>query len=120
VETKETPLSKVVVPMLKVTPIIGMKESEAAFEMRIVNAVNLLVGNYNAAEYNAYTELRHGQLNCVFELAGVLCQPRPEPIRHAPKKWKAPTMVQALAPKRSTEKQKCVKVSSCSGDPTSA
>jgi hypothetical protein len=31
VETKETPLSKVMVPMPKVTPIIGKQESEAAF-----------------------------------------------------------------------------------------
>jgi hypothetical protein len=60
VETKETPLSKVTMPMLKVTPIIGMKESEAVFEMRIINAHNLLVGNYNVVEHNAYTGLRHG------------------------------------------------------------
>jgi hypothetical protein len=36
VEMKEAPLSKVIVPMLKVTAVIGMKESGATFEMRIV------------------------------------------------------------------------------------
>jgi hypothetical protein len=60
VEMKETPLSKVVVLMPKVTPIIGTKESEAAFEARIINVVNLLVGNYNVAEHNAYTGLHYG------------------------------------------------------------
>jgi hypothetical protein len=34
VETKETPLSKVVVLMPKVTPVIGMKQLKAAFETR--------------------------------------------------------------------------------------
>jgi hypothetical protein len=77
---KEMPLSKVVVSMPKFTPTIGVKESEAAFEMRIMNVANLLVGNYNVAEHNAYTGLWHGQLNNVFESAGLLCQPRPEPV----------------------------------------
>jgi hypothetical protein len=54
VETKESPLSKVVVPMPQVTTVIGAHESNAEFEARIVYAVNLLVGNYNVAEYNAY------------------------------------------------------------------
>jgi hypothetical protein len=49
VETKETPLSKVVVLKSKVTPVIGMKDSEATFETHIINAANLLVGNYNVA-----------------------------------------------------------------------
>jgi hypothetical protein len=84
VETKKTPLSKVVVPMLKVTPIIGTKESEADFELQIINAAILLVGNYNVAEHNAYTGLHCGRLSHVFELAGVLCQPHREPIAHAP------------------------------------
>jgi hypothetical protein len=60
VEMKETPLSKVVVPMPKVTPTIGTKESEAAFETRIVNTANLLVNDYNVMEHNAYTGLHHG------------------------------------------------------------
>jgi hypothetical protein len=54
VETKESPLSKVVVPMPQVTTIIGAHESNAEFEARIMYAVNLLVGNYNVVEYNAY------------------------------------------------------------------
>jgi hypothetical protein len=33
VETKETPLSKVVVSLPTITPVVGMKESGAAFEM---------------------------------------------------------------------------------------
>jgi hypothetical protein len=57
---KETPLSKVVVMMPKVTPAIEAKESEVAFETRIMNTTNLLVGKYNVAEHNAYTGLRHG------------------------------------------------------------
>jgi hypothetical protein len=55
VEGRETPLSKVVVPMPKVTPIIGKQESEVAFEARIVAMANLLVGNYYALEHNSYT-----------------------------------------------------------------
>jgi hypothetical protein len=60
VETKETPLLKVVVPRPKVTPVIGTKESEASFKMRIMNAANLLVGNYNVAGHNGYTGFWHG------------------------------------------------------------
>jgi hypothetical protein len=75
VETKESPMSKVVVPMPQVTTGIGEWESEVVFEAHIVNAVNSLVGNYNVVEHNAYQGLRHGRLNGVFELAGVLCQP---------------------------------------------
>jgi hypothetical protein len=73
VEKKEAPLSKVMAPMLKVTPIIGRQESKAGFEARIVTATNSLVGNYNIMEYNAYIGLQHGCLNLVFELVGVLC-----------------------------------------------
>jgi hypothetical protein len=76
----ETLLTKVVVRMPKITPIIGTQESETALEARIVVAANLLVGNYCVTEHNACTGLRHGRLNRVVELAGVLCQPRPEPI----------------------------------------
>jgi hypothetical protein len=75
VETQESPLSKVVVPMLLVTTIIRAQESRAEFEARIVNVTNLLVGNYNIVEHNAYKGLRHRRLNRVLELAGVLCQP---------------------------------------------
>jgi hypothetical protein len=62
VEVKGTPLSMVVVPMLKITPTIGTHESDAAIEARIVTAANLLVGNYNVTEHNAQTGLRHGWL----------------------------------------------------------
>jgi hypothetical protein len=60
VETKETTLTRVVVPMPKVTPSIGVKENESMFETRIVNAANLLVGKYNVVEQNAYTGLWYG------------------------------------------------------------
>jgi hypothetical protein len=60
VEKRETPLSKVVVPMPKVTPIIGKQESEAAFEARIIATANLLAGNYCVPEHNSYTGLWHG------------------------------------------------------------
>jgi hypothetical protein len=80
VETKETPLSRVVVPMPNVTPAIGAKETESAFETWIVNATNLMVGKYSIVKHNTYTGLRHGGLNHIFKLAGVLCQPRQEPI----------------------------------------
>jgi hypothetical protein len=60
VEMEETPLSKVMVPMLKVTPTIGNQELEAALEAQIVVATNLLVGIYNVEENNAYIGLQHG------------------------------------------------------------
>jgi hypothetical protein len=82
VETKETPLSKVVVSMPQVTHIIGVQEQGTAFEARIMNAASLLVGNYNITEHNAYKGLRHGWLNWVFELVGVLYRPRQESIVH--------------------------------------
>jgi hypothetical protein len=93
VETKESSLSKVVVSMPQVPLVIGAWEHGAEFEARIANAVNLLVGNYNITEHNAYKGLRHGRLNCVLELARVLCQPRPEPIV-----WKRKPAIMALAP----------------------
>jgi hypothetical protein len=54
VETKEPPLSKVVVLMPQVDAAFGIEESGAKFQVRIPNCVNLLVGNYNVAEHNAY------------------------------------------------------------------
>jgi hypothetical protein len=84
----ESPISKVVVPMPKVTPMIGKKESEAAFEVWIVQAANQQLGNYCMTEDNSCTGLLHGWLNHVFELAGVPYQPRPEPLAHATKKRK--------------------------------
>jgi hypothetical protein len=125
VETKEMPLSKVVVTIPKVTPVIEANESGAAFEKRILQAANLLVGNYSMMEHNACDGLCYGRLNLMFELAGVLCQLRPEPVAHAPRKWKAATATQAPAPKKATKKRKHPKlapkkVSSRSGDQTSA
>jgi hypothetical protein len=63
-----------------ITAAIGEREYDAMFVARAENAVNLLVGNYNIVEHNAYQGLRYGRLNRIFELVGVLCQPRPEPI----------------------------------------
>jgi hypothetical protein len=100
-ETKETPLSKVVVLMPQVTAIIGAQESGAEFEARITNAMNLLVGNYNITEHNACQELRHGWVNHIFELVRVLCQPHPEPA--VQKRMSMPV----LMPKKASEKQKC-------------
>jgi hypothetical protein len=52
VERNESPMSKVMVPMPQVNPIIGAQEPGAAFEAQIVNAMNLLVGNYNITKHN--------------------------------------------------------------------
>jgi hypothetical protein len=57
VETKESPLSKVVVPMPQVDTVIGIEEFGAEFEARIRNAANLLVGKYNVVEHHAYQHL---------------------------------------------------------------
>jgi hypothetical protein len=80
VETKESPLSKVMVLMPLITITIMEWESEAKFVAHVENAANLLVGNYNIVEHKAYQGLRYSRLNRIFELARVLCQPRPEPI----------------------------------------
>jgi hypothetical protein len=120
VERKETPLSKVMMPMPNVTPTIGKQKSEAAFKAWIVATANLLVGNYCMMELNSCMGLRHGLLNHVFELAGVLCQPRLEPIARVSKKRQAvAAAAQPPVLKKSTEKQKCMKGSSRSGDETS-
>jgi hypothetical protein len=60
VETKEFPLSKVEVLIPQIDAAIRADESRAEFEVCIVNVVNLLVGNYNVAEHNAYQGLQHG------------------------------------------------------------
>jgi hypothetical protein len=65
-----------------------------------MNATNLLVGNYNIAEHNAYKGLRHGMLNHVFELAYVLCQPHAEPIVRTARKQKSAATVPASALKK--------------------
>jgi hypothetical protein len=51
----------------------------------------------------------------VFELAGVLYQPHPEPIARASRKQKVIVAAQTLVPKKATEKQKRPKGSSRSG-----
>jgi hypothetical protein len=60
VEAKEPPMSRVVVPMPQLTPVIGAQEPGAAFEAQIANATNLLLGNYNITEHNTCRGLRHG------------------------------------------------------------
>jgi hypothetical protein len=50
VEMRESPLSKVTVPMPQVTVAIGEKEMPAAFEAQIVIVVNVLIGNYSMTE----------------------------------------------------------------------
>jgi hypothetical protein len=74
VEMKESPLSKVIVLMPRVTTAIGQRESEATFVARIEKAVNELVGRYNIVEHNVYQGLRYGQLNHVLK-----CRPPPSP-----------------------------------------
>jgi hypothetical protein len=86
VEMRESPLSKVVVPMPKVTAVIGKQEARAAFQTRIAAVVNRLIGNYCTMEHTACVTLRHGRLNRVFELADMSYRPRPEPLAHAMKK----------------------------------
>jgi hypothetical protein len=66
--------------MPQITTAIGEWESESKFVVHVKNAPNLLVSKYNITEHKAYQGLRHEWLNHIFQLAGVLCQPRPEPI----------------------------------------
>jgi hypothetical protein len=73
----ELPLSKVKVPVLKVTATIGERETGVAFKAR----------NYNTSEHHVCsTQLQHGCLNRVFVLAGRSYQPCPEPNAHMVKK----------------------------------
>jgi hypothetical protein len=89
------------VTMPQITAAIGERESKSKFVVRIENAANLLVGKYNIAEHKAYQELRHGRLNYIFELAGVLCHPRPKPIA-----WKHKSAAMGVAPTlRKTSRQ---------------
>jgi hypothetical protein len=120
VEKKETPLSKVMVPMPKVTPIIVKQESEAAFEAQIVAASSLPVGNYCITENNTYMGLRHGRINHVFDLSGVHYLPHPEPNIRISMKWQAAAAgAQVIMPKKTSNKRKRVKGSSRSRDQTS-
>jgi hypothetical protein len=101
VETKESPLSKVVVLMPQINAAIRTEESRVKFEVCIVNTANLLVGNYNVVEHNTYHGLQHGWLNHIFKLAGVLYQPRPDPIVW---KRKPVAVTLALAPRKTSGK----------------
>jgi hypothetical protein len=116
VETKESPLPKVMVMMPQLITTIGEQESKAKFVVHIENAMNLLVGNYNIAEHKAYQRPRHGRLNRIFELAGVLCQPRPEPIV---RKCMSATMGMTPAPRKTSGKWGRGRRSSHSGTQTS-
>jgi hypothetical protein len=58
--------------MPQITTAIGQRESEAKFVALIKNAANLLVGKHNIVEHKSYQGLRHGWLNHIFQLAGVL------------------------------------------------
>jgi hypothetical protein len=80
-ETNESLLSKVILPMPRIGTAIGEQESGAKLASHIEKAANELVGRYNLVEHKAYKGLHHGQLNRVFELARFLCQPLPEPAR---------------------------------------
>jgi hypothetical protein len=60
VETKESPLSKIILPMPQISTAIAERESPAKFVACIEKASNELVFWYNLAEHNAYQGLRHG------------------------------------------------------------
>jgi hypothetical protein len=60
VETKESPLSKLMVLMPQITTSIGERESEAQFVAHVVDVANQLIGKYSIMEDNAYQGLRHG------------------------------------------------------------
>jgi hypothetical protein len=79
VETKESPLSMVIVLVPQIGTAIGERESGAKFAACIEKAANELVGWYNLVEHKAYKGLHHGRLNRVSMLAGFLYQPRPDP-----------------------------------------
>jgi hypothetical protein len=113
VEKIESPLSKVIVPMPKVTAIIAGKEMWATFEARITSATNHLVGNYGTTKHRACaTQLLHDRLNHVSELAGVNYQLRPEPAAHVVKNIPPPT-------KKTGAMKRWRKASSQTGDKTS-
>jgi hypothetical protein len=104
-------------PMLQVTVAIGKKEMLAAFEARVVVAVNALVGNYSTMEHKScMVQLWHGRLNRVLELADVRCRPRPELI--AKKYHAAVALAQAPSPQK-VDRKKRRKASFCLGGATS-
>jgi hypothetical protein len=117
VETKESPLSKVMVPMPQVTTVIGAQEPRVEFEAHIVNATNLLVGNYNITEHNPYKGIWHGRLNHILDLVGLLYQPRPKPIVQ---KRKSSAKAPAPTPRKASKKLRREKGSSHSRTQKSA
>jgi hypothetical protein len=71
VETAEAPLSKVTVPLPKVSAMKGSKNSDRDFVARIATAANKLVGCYGATEHRiCLGQIPKGRLNCVFEVDG--------------------------------------------------
>jgi hypothetical protein len=84
---------------------------------QIEDATNELVGRYNIAEHIVYQGLQHERLNRIFELVGVLCQPRPEPVA-----WKRKSAATAttLVPRKTFEKWGRGRGSNCFGAQTSA
>jgi hypothetical protein len=94
VERMESPLSKVIMPMSKVTAIIGKQDTGVAFEARIVVAANQLVGNYNMLEHRAcVSPLQHSRLNDVKELVDMNYEARVEPLARVTKKRHAAAVV---------------------------
>jgi hypothetical protein len=59
VDTKASPLSKVIVSMPQIATIIGERETRAKFAARIEKKANELIGRYNLAEHTAYQGLQH-------------------------------------------------------------
>jgi hypothetical protein len=60
VEKKESPLSKVIVPMPQIGTAIREREFGAKLVACVLKAANELVGQYNLAEHKAYKGLHHG------------------------------------------------------------
>jgi hypothetical protein len=81
-------------------------------------AANQLVGNYSTTEHSTCLKLRHGCLNHIFELAGMNCRSRGEPITRAPKKWRG-SIAELPPPTRRAKKRKRKKISFRLGDWTS-
>jgi hypothetical protein len=121
VETRELPLSKVVIPMPMVTPVIRAQETGAAFEARIASTANQLIGNYTTTEHASSATLQHGRPSHVFELTGVSYKPRPEPVARMMKRLRSTaTTVPAPLPTKIVERKKWKRALSHSGDQTSA
>jgi hypothetical protein len=121
VERMESPLSKVIMPMSKVTAIIGKQDTGAAFEARIVVAANQLVGNYNMLEHRAcVSPLQHSRLNHVKELVDMNYEARVEPLARVTKKRHAAAVVVVPLPlKKASGGKKRRRPSSRGGDKTS-